>query len=198
MALPVLRRASVLLRQVKQMHPDVEKILFTEESIAQRVRSLGKELSERFCDTKPIALCVLRGAAVFFCDLVRAMPIDMELDFIALSSYGEEAKTSGSVTLAQEMRCDVFGRDVMVVEDIVDSGLTLSYIKRKLLERGARSVTTVCLLNKACCHLDADSSDYTGFEIGAEFVVGYGLDYAQGYRNLPYIGILRREIYEKS
>ncbi len=181
-----------------QMHPDVERILFTEAQLKTRVAALGAALAARFSDQRPIALCVLRGASIFFADLCRAMPIEMELEFVALSSYGSQAKSSGTVTQAQELRCDVSGRDVLVVEDIVDSGLTLAYIKRMLFAKGAASVTTVCLLDKACCHAPQEQSDYVGFEIGEEFVVGYGLDYAGRYRNLPYIGVLRASLCQKS
>jgi hypoxanthine phosphoribosyltransferase len=139
--------------------------------------------------------CVLKGASVFYTDLVRAFNRHMLFDFISVSSYGQASKSSGEVSFKKDFDNDLKGKDVIIVEDIVDTGLTLKYLKELLAERDVKSVKTVALLNKYECHPRDLDTDYFGFKIENQFVVGYGLDYAGYYRNLPYIGVLKKSVY---
>ena len=174
---------------------DIESILYTEEQIKKRVAELGKELSEIYKDSTPVMACVLKGASVFYTDLVRAFNGHMLFDFISVSSYGQAAKSSGKVSFKKDFDNDLKGKDVIIVEDIVYTGLTLKYLKELLAERDVKSVKTVALLNKYECHPRDLDTDYFGFKIENQFVVGYGLDYAGYYRNLPYIGVLKKSVY---
>ena len=167
---------------------DCERILFTAEDIAAQVKKAAAWLDERFEGTVPLAVSVLKGSVIFFCDLVRAMKTPVQMDFMTLSSYGSGSSSSGMPKIVMDLSAPVEGRDVLLVEDIVDSGHTLVKLKELLGGRGAKSFTVVEVDVKA---------DYSCFTVGNEFIVGYGLDYAQRYRNLPYIGVLKREIYEK-
>lgn len=178
------------------MHPDVESILFSQQAIAERVAQLGKQLSQDFASTRPLMVCILKGSIMFYADLLRAMSIPVELDFMAISSYGAGAKSSGEVRLVKDLDTKIEGRRVVIVEDIVDAGYTLAYLKRMLASRGPASVSICALLDKVSRRQVPVEVEYTGFECADEFVVGYGLDFAQRYRNLPYIGILKREVYE--
>ena len=178
------------------MHPDVESILFSQQAIAERVAQLGKQLSQDFASTRPLMVCILKGSIMFYADLLRAMSIPVELDFMAISSYGAGAKSSGEVRLVKDLDTKIEGRHVVIVEDIVDAGYTLSYLKRMRASRGPASVSICALLDKVSRRQVPVEVEYTGFECADEFVVGYGLDFAQRYRNLPYIGILKREVYE--
>jgi hypoxanthine phosphoribosyltransferase len=174
---------------------DIERVLFSEEELQARVEALGKALTQAFAEQNPIVVCVLKGASVFFADLCRQIKCPIEFDFLCVSSYGAQAKSCGEVTLKKDLDCDVRSRHVILVEDIVDSGLTLAHLKALFSDRGAASVTTVCLLDKVKSHAPSLACDYVGFSIENEFVVGYGLDYAQQYRNLPYIGVLKAQVY---
>ena len=174
---------------------DIEYVLFTEEQIRKRVIELGQELTEVYKDSVPIMGCVLKGASLFYTDLVRQFKGHMHMDFISVSSYGKGAKSSGIVTFRKDFDNDIKGRDVLIVEDIVDSGLTLKYLKEMLANRDVKSVRTIALLNKYECHPEELNCDFSGFPIENQFVVGYGLDYAGYYRNLPYIGVLKKEVY---
>ena len=175
---------------------DIEYILFTEEQIKKRVKEMGEELTEMYKDSIPVMGCVLKGASVFYTDLIRSFNGHMFMDFISVTSYGQAAKSSGTVSFRKDFDNDLKGKDVIIVEDIVDSGLTLMYLKKLLMERDIKSVRTVALLDKFECHPATLSCDLSGFRIDNRFVVGYGLDYAGYYRNLPYIGVLKREVYE--
>ncbi|MDE6401235.1 MAG: hypoxanthine phosphoribosyltransferase, partial [Clostridiales bacterium] len=148
-------------------------------------------------DKKPLAVSVLKGSVMFFCDLVRAMQTPVQIDFMTVSSYGSSSESSGVPKIVMDLAASVKDRDVILVEDIVDSGYTLQRMRDLLVGRGAKSFTVVALFDKPSRRKIDIKADYSCFEIGDEFIVGYGLDYAQQYRTLPYVGILKREIYEK-
>lgn len=182
------------------MEKDIAKVLLSEETIQQRVRELGAQIAEDYRDKNPVMICILKGAVIFYTDLLRAMPIKCSMDFMAVSSYGKRTKSSGEVEIRKDLSHSIENRHVIVVEDIIDSGFTLSYLSRVLRARGALSLKIVTLLDKPSRRAPGITlkTDYHGFEVGDEFVVGYGLDYAETYRNLPYIGVLKPEIYENS
>ena len=179
------------------MHKDLESVVLTEAEIAQKVKRAAAWLDEKFAGTTPLAISVLKGSVMFFCDLVRAMQTPVQLDFMTVSSYGSSAESSGMPKIVMDLAASVKDRDVILVEDIVDSGNTLVRMRDLLMGRGAKSFTVVALFDKPSRRKVPVKADYSCFEIGDEFIVGYGLDYAQQYRNLPYVGILKREIYEK-
>lgn len=178
------------------MNCDCERILLTEEQIRGKVEEAAAWLDEKYRGAMPLAVSVLKGSAVFFCDLVRAMKTPVQMDFMAVSSYGNAATSSGLPKIIMDLGAPVKGRDVLLVEDIVDSGNTLVRLRNLFEGRGAKSFTVVTLLDKPARRKVPVKADYSCFEIGDEFIVGYGLDYAERYRNLPYIGVLKREIYE--
>ncbi len=179
----------------ENLEKDVERLLYTEEQIAARVAELGAQLTQDYAGRRPVVVCILRGASFFFVDLCRRIKMDVELDFIDVSSYGSSAQSSGVIRMIKDLDTDIEGRDVILVEDIVDSGLTLKHLRKLLATRNPASVKVCCLLNKKDAHPAELDSEYSGFDIGNEFVVGYGLDYAEHYRNLPYIGVLKPEVY---
>ena len=183
----------MLIRNAKK---DVKYVMFTREQIVARTRELGKELTEKFQDRNPLMICVLRGAAFFFTDLCKEMDCLMDMDFISASSYFKGTKSTGTVRLVKDSSIDMSGRDVIIVEDIIDSGLTLEYLVKLFQTRNPKSITTVALLDKDVNKPDRFNVDYYGFKIPDEFVIGYGLDYADYYRNLPYIGVLKEECYK--
>jgi hypoxanthine phosphoribosyltransferase len=176
---------------------DIKEVLYTEEQIQAKVKELGKQLSADYEGRNPLVICVLKGAFIFMSDLVKAIDVPLEIDFMAVSSYGQSTKSSGVVKIIKDLDVSVEGRDVLIVEDIIDSGLTLSYLIDVLERRNAKSVTLVTLFDKPSGRTVELEADYKGFTLPGEFVVGYGLDYAEKYRNLPYIGILKPEVYEK-
>ena len=182
------------------MNQNLESIVLSEQEIAERVKKAAKWLDDKFknADTPPLAISILKGSVFFFCDLLRAMETPVQLDFMTVSSYGSGTKSSGVPKIVTDLSVSVHGRDVILVEDIVDSGHTLLNMRNLILGRGAKSFTVVTLMDKPSRRQVAVQADYACCEIGDEFIVGYGLDYAQQYRNLPYIGILKREIYEKN
>jgi hypoxanthine phosphoribosyltransferase len=177
------------------MEKDIEKVLFTEEEIATKVRELGSILAKEYEGKNPLVICVLRGGAPFMTDLVRRMDIPLEMDFMAVSSYGASTQSSGVVRIMKDLDTSVEDRHVIIVEDIIDSGLTLSYLIDIIQRRNAASVKVVTLLDKPARRTVDLTPDYCGFQIPDAFVVGYGLDYAEKYRNLPYIGILKPVVY---
>ena len=181
------------------MNKDLERIVLSEKEIAQMVKSAAAWLDEKFknADTPPLAISVLKGSVFFYCDVVRAMQTPVQLDFMTVSSYGNAAESSGVPKIVMDLAASVYDRDVILVEDIVDSGHTLSRMKDLILVRGAKSFTVVTLFDKPSRRKLPIQADYSCCEIGDEFIVGYGLDYAQQYRSLPYVGVLKREIYEK-
>lgn len=180
---------------IRSAQEDVKYVMITREQIRDRVRELGRELTNTFQGKKPLMICVLRGAAFFFTDLCREMDLLMDMDFIAASSYFSGTKSTGTVRLVKDSGIDMSGRHVVLVEDIIDSGLTLEYLVKLFAARDPASITTVALLDKEVNKPDRFNVDYFGFRIPDEFVVGYGLDYADYYRNLPYIGVLKEECY---
>ncbi len=181
------------------MKNDIREILVSEEQIQGRVAELAQALVEEYDGRTPTVVCVLKGSVMFYTDLLRHMQIPLRLDFMSVSSYGA-GTTGGAIHIRQELTTDISGKDVIIVEDIMDSGRTLNLLKPLLLKRGAKSVKIVTLLDKPSRRDPAVTlePDYVGFVIEDEFVVGYGLDYAEQYRNLPYIGILKPEVYAKS
>ena len=177
------------------LHADVEEILLDADTIAARVAELGAQLSADYADRNPVLLSVLKGALVFLADLMRTMEIPSSIDLMELSSYGEGTESSGQVRILKDLSSPIEGRDVIVVEDIIDTGLTLNYLLRYLAERHPASVRICCLLDKPARRLADLEIDYRGFTIPDRFVVGYGLDFNERYRNLPYIGVLRPSVY---
>ena len=179
------------------MDQDILKVLLSEEEIKARVQVLGDQLYEAFHDKNPLFVGVLKGCFIFMADLVRAAQFKSELEFIGVSSYQNGTKSSGVVQITRDLQEDINGRDIIIVEDILDSGNTLMFLKNYLMAKGAASITIVTLLDKPSCREKAITADYIGFVVPDEFVVGYGLDYAQQYRNMPYIGVLKPEVYSK-
>ena len=179
------------------MHPDVDSIMISQEQLCRRVGELAAELDREYQGKRPLMISILKGSIMFYADLLRAMTIPIEMDFMAISSYGAGAKSSGEVKLIKDLDRKIEGKDVIIVEDIIDSGYTLSYLKRMLYSRNPASVKICALLDKYERRVVPIEADFKGFDIRDEFVIGYGLDYAERYRNLPYIGILKRSVYEK-
>ena len=178
------------------MYDDLESILFSKEQIAGKISELAAALDGEYSDKNPVLICILKGCAPFFTDLIRAMKIPLQIDFMAISSYGAGTNSSGQVKMNKDLDKSIEGRHVLIVEDIMDSGHTLSYLKAMLLQRQPASLKICALLDKACRREVDITPDYKCFDVGNEFVVGYGLDYAEKYRNLPEIGILKRSVYE--
>lgn len=179
------------------MKNDIKEILFSEEQIESITIKLGSEISSDYIDRNPIIVSVLKGSFVFMADLIRKVSVPCEIDFMVVSSYGANATTSGEVQIIKDLASSIQGRDVILVEDILDSGVTLSYLTSILEKRGARSIEICTFLNKPARRKANVFVRYNGFDIDDEFVVGYGLDYAEKYRNLPYVGVLKPEIYTK-
>ena len=177
------------------MKDDILKVLFTEDQIKQRVIELGQEITEKFSGREPLFVGVLKGSFVFMADLVRSVNLKSSLDFMAVSSYGGGTSSTGAVKIMKDLSEDIGGRDVIIVEDILDSGVTLSYLRSYLENRKPASITIVTLFDKPARRKAAITADFKGFDVPDEFIVGYGLDYAEKYRNLPYIGVLKPEIY---
>lgn len=177
------------------MHSDCEKILLTQEQLKERIARMGKQISTDYdANEQIIAVGILKGSVIFMADLVREIQKSVELEFMAVSSYGASTKSSGAVKILKDLDIDISGKNVLIIEDIIDSGITLSYLKEMLLRRNPKSLRICTLLNKPERRKSEVKVDYIGFDIPDEFVIGYGLDYDNKYRNLPYIGILKREI----
>lgn len=182
------------------MEKDIARVLLTEEQLQTRVQELGRQIAWDYRGKNPAMVCILKGAIMFYTDLLRAIPIQLSMDFMAVSSYGKRTKSSGEVEIRKDLSSSIENRHVIIVEDIIDSGFTLTYLTRMLSARGAASIKLCTLLDKPSRRAPGITlkSDYAGFEIGDDFVVGYGLDYDEAYRNLPYIGVLKPEVYEKN
>ena len=178
------------------MYKDIEKILFTNEEIKTAVQKLGIKLTEDYHDKNPVIVGILRGAAPFMIDLIQAMDCYMEIDFMAVSSYGDDTKSSGSVKIIKDLDTDVTDRHVLIVEDIIDSGRTAQALRELFAAKNAVSVKICSLLDKPARREVDAKADYVGIDTPNEFVVGYGLDFRQQYRNLPYIGVLKPEVYQ--
>lgn len=180
------------------IHPDIQDVIYSEERIQERIREIGAEISRDYAGRQVLLVAVLRGAALFLADLSRAVTVPVELDFMAVSSYGSSTKSSGVVRILKDLDEQIEGRDVIVVEDILDTGLTLKYLLKNLASRKPASLEVVALLSKEGKQRVPISCKYVGFVVPDEFVVGYGLDYAERYRNLPYIGVLKPSAYQES
>lgn len=176
---------------------DIEKILISEEELDAKTSELAKKISEDFKGQELILIGILKGGVVFASDIIKKINIPMEIEFMAVSSYGKESETSGVVTLKKDIDTSLAGKNVIVVEDIVDSGYTMKYLKKLLMDRHAESVKICTLLSKPSRRRVDIDLDYVGFEVPDEFVVGYGLDFDEKYRNLPFVGVLKREVYSK-
>lgn len=166
------------------------EILISRDQLAARVRELGKQITGDFQGENLLAICILRGAVLFMTDLVREIDLDVEIDFMSVSSYGSSTESSGVVRIIKDLDCNIEGRNVIIVEDIIDSGLTLEYLKNYLMGKKPKSLKICTLLDKPARRTADVKADYFGFEVGDQFIVGYGLDYDQSYRNLPYITCL--------
>ena len=180
----------------EQLHPDIESIVLSEQDIKDIVARLGAEISIDYADKNPLIVAVLRGAFVFMADLVRAVTVPCTVDFMAVSSYGTGVKSSGEVCIVKDLDTKIEGRHVIIAEDILDSGLTLSYLMRLLEERHPASIRICAFSVKDVPgKKPAVAPTYVGTHVADNFIVGYGLDYAEHYRNLPYVGILKPEVY---
>ena len=181
------------------MHDDIAEVLFTEQEIADRVREMGGAITRDYADAARdggiVLVSVLRGAAIFMADLARKIELPLEMDYMAISSYGNGAKSSGVVRILKDLSSEIEGRHVIVADDILDSGLTLKYLLKNLSSRNPASLEVATLLRKQTLAQAKIDCRYVGFECPDEFIVGYGLDFAERYRNLPYIGILKPELY---
>jgi hypoxanthine phosphoribosyltransferase len=193
-----METASAMTTTPASMHDDVEEILLTQDQIQARVAELGAQLAADYADRFPVLVSVLKGSIVFLADLVRSMPVPVSIDLMELSSYGASTESSGQVRILKDLSGPIKGRDVLVVEDIIDTGLTLNYLLKYLHDRGPRTVRICCLLDKPARRLTEIEIAYRGFSIPDRFVIGYGLDYDERYRNLPYIGVLRPSVYGAS
>jgi hypoxanthine phosphoribosyltransferase len=179
------------------LYSDIQEVLYSEEQIQGKIKELGEKISIDYEGRNPLVICVLKGAFIFMADLVKRITVPLELDFMAVSSYGQSTKSSGVVKIIKDLDVPVEGRNILIVEDIIDSGLTLSYLIDVLERRNALSISVVALFNKPARRTVDLEPDYSGYVLPDEFVVGYGLDYAEKYRNLPFIGILKPEIYTR-
>ena len=180
------------------LEKDIQQVLFTQEQISGRVKEIAQEIQRDYQGGEIMLISVLRGSFVFMADLCRAIDLPCTVDFMAVSSYGKGTSSSGQVQITKDLSEDISGRDIIVVEDILDSGNTLSYLFQLLQARHPASVRLCTLLDKPSRRTKPITADYTGFTVDDLFVVGYGLDYAEKYRNLPYIGILKPAVYEKA
>ena len=182
---------------MEHMDQDILKVLYSEQEIARRIKEMGAQMFEDLQDKEPLFVSVLRGAFIFMADIVRACQVRCDVEFIAVSSYGNSTSSSGVVQITHDIQQDISGRHLVVIEDILDSGNTLYFLKQYFMTKGAASVSICTQLNKPSRRTKLITPDYTGFVVPDEFVVGYGLDYGQKYRNLPYIGVLKPEVYTK-
>ena len=178
------------------MNKDIERVIFSEEDLASTVHKLGAQISEDYKDRKLLLVSILKGSIMFMSDLMRSITIPCEIDFMAVSSYGSGTKSSGTVRILKDLDRDIRGYDVLIVEDILDSGMTLNYLMDLLYGRDPNSIRICTLFDKPERRTVDIYANYSGLEVPDEFIVGYGLDYNEKYRNLPYIGVLKREIYE--
>ena len=180
-----------------ELHPDIEEILLDEQDIKDIVKKVGTEITRDYADKNPLVIAVLRGAVVFMADIMRAIECPLSIDFMAVSSYGDGVKSSGVVRIVKDLDTKIEGRHVIIVEDVLDSGLTLSYLVRILQSRNPASIEIAAFLVKDIeGKRPAIDPRYVGTHVPDKFVVGYGLDYAERYRNLPFVGVLKPCVYE--
>lgn len=177
------------------MHKDVERILYTEEELRDRVRALGGQITADYAGRQPLLVSVLRGSYIFMADLTRSLDLDVSVDFMAVSSYGAGTVSSGQVEIKKDLSDSIEGKDLIIVEDILDSGNTLYYLMDVLRARRPASIRVCTLMDKPERRTKPIKADYVGFTIPDAFIVGYGLDYAEKYRNLPYVGVLKPSVY---
>ncbi len=177
------------------MNKDIREILIEEKALQEKVKELGAKITADYKDKDLLLICVLKGAVIFVSDLMRQIDTALDIDFMAISSYGANTQSSGVVRILKDLNTSIEGKHVLIVEDIIDSGLTLSYLVENLKSRGPASVEICTILDKPDRRKIDLYIKYTGFKIPDEFVVGYGLDYAEKYRNLPYIAVLKEEVY---
>ena len=180
------------------MKNDIERVLLTEEELQNKIKEIGAKLTEDYNGRFPLAVGVLKGAMPFMADLLKRIDTFLEMDFMDVSSYGNSTTSSGEVKIIKDLNTSVEGRDILLIEDIIDSGLTLSYLVQLFKYRKAKSVKIVTLLDKPTGRKADIQADYVGFIVPDAFVVGYGLDYAEKYRNLPYIGVLKPHVYSNN
>ena len=177
------------------MHKDVEQILYTEEELRKRVKELGCQITADYSGREPLLISVLRGSYIFMADLTRSINLDVTVDFMSVSSYGAGTVSSGQVEIKKDLSSSIEGKDLIIVEDILDSGNTLYYLLDVLRARKPASVRLCTLMDKPERRAKPIKADYVGFTIPDAFIVGYGLDYAERYRNLPYVGVLKPSVY---
>lgn len=177
------------------MNKDIKEILIAEDILQAKVKELGVKITEDYKDKDLLLVCVLKGAVIFVSDLMRNIELPLDIDFMAISSYGSNTQSSGVVRILKDLNTSIENRHILIVEDIIDSGLTLSYLVDNLRSRGPASVEICTILDKPERRKTNLEIKYTGFQVPDEFVVGYGLDYAEKYRNLPYIAVLKEEVY---
>lgn len=177
------------------MDRDIDKILITAQEISDKIKEVGAQITEDYKGKDILMIGILKGSVTFMADIMREIGVHTELDFMSVSSYGSAVKSSGVVKINKDLDVPLQGRDVLIVEDILDSGLTLSYLRELLRDRNPASIKIVTLLNKPARRVADIQPDYCCFEIPDEFAVGYGLDYNERYRNLPYVGVLKPEVY---
>ncbi len=176
---------------------DIKKVLIMKEDIAARIQELGQEITKKYRGKELVIVGVLKGSFIFMADLVRAIEIPLQVEFVELSSYGMGTESSGTITVRKDISRDLKGEEVLIVEDIIDTGHTMAFLKEHLEQKGAASVSICAFLDKAQRREAKIKADYVGFSVPNEFIVGYGLDYGEKYRNLPYVGVLKEEIYQK-
>ena len=179
------------------MNNDIEQVLYTQEQVDSRLDELAKQLTAKYQDECPLVVSVMTGALVFTSDMLKRLPFKLNLDYVDVSSYANGSQSAGRVKLIQDLSSDIKGRPVIIMEDIIDTGHTLKYLADLLQNRGAKSIEICALLDKPDRREVDVEADYVGFKVPDEFIVGYGLDYSGFYRNLPYIGILKRSVYSK-
>lgn len=178
------------------MEKDVKEVLIDQEKLQKRIKELGQEISKDYKGRDLLLICVLKGAVLFMADLAQNIDIPLEMDFMAVSSYGNSTQSSGVVKIVKDLDSSIENKDLLIIEDIVDSGLTLSYLMELFKNRGVKSIKVCSLLEKPTKRIAKLHIDYIGFQVPDEFVIGYGLDFAEKYRNLPYIGVLKEEVYK--
>ena len=179
------------------MKNDIQEILYSEEVLTKKIKELANEISKDYEGKELVVVGILKGSVIFAAELIKNISVKCEIDFMAVSSYGNSTETSGVVRILKDLDHSIEGKDILIVEDIVDTGVTLSYLLKYLKARKANSIEIVALLNKSRRRFAELDVKYIGFEVPDGFIVGYGIDYAEKYRNLPFIGILKREVYEK-
>lgn len=178
------------------MLDDIEKVLISEERLQKKVKELGEEISKDYKGRNLLMVSILKGSIIFMSDLMRSISVYCSIDFMCVSSYGQGMKTSGAVKIIKDLDIPLEGYDILIVEDILDSGITLNYLMGLLLSRNPNSIRICTLLDKPCRRQVEVKPEYVGFEVPDEFVVGYGLDYMEKYRNLPFIGVLKPRVYQ--